>query len=263
MAGGKLKLGKDVAFVKSRLKALRRGDNTWEADFRALPKPVTQPETHYLGVVVTQPDGELLTDLPVGYTPDANDLATLLAHAMRRPLTGGAHRPRRILVRRNPRWTQLLPHLQEIGVEAVVQSELLTAAGAFEEYLRRLRAARSAGAVKPSADQETVETLFPAVARWVKGYGHIEVGDQEGFGFVVRAVDYGGVVFEDDTPTTLAGAVAALEKRLRTSRSTGPAGRRGDALACGRRTWRNDAGQQPGAVQPGVHPVSVGSLGCG
>lgn len=214
MAGGKLKLGKGAAFVKSRLKALHRGNDTWEADFRALPKPITQSETHYLGVVVTQPDGELLTDLPVGHTPDANDLATLLAHAMRRPLIGGAHRPRRILVRKNPRWTQLFPHLQEIGVEAVAQSELLTATEAFGEYLRRLRATRSAGAVKPSADQETVESVLPAVARWVKGYGHVEIGDQEGFGFVVRAVDYGGVVLEDDTPTTLAGALAALEKGL-------------------------------------------------
>lgn len=48
----------------------------------------------------------------------------------------------------------------------------------------------------------------------MSGYGHIEIGDQEGFGFVVRAIDYGGVVFEDDTPTTLAEAMAALEKGL-------------------------------------------------
>lgn len=30
----KLKLGKGVAFVKSRLKRLRQGDDVWEADFR-------------------------------------------------------------------------------------------------------------------------------------------------------------------------------------------------------------------------------------
>jgi hypothetical protein len=214
VAGGKLKLGKGAAFVKSRLKALRQEADTWEADFRALPKPITQTETHYLGMVVTQPDGFLLADLPVDYTPDANDLATLLAHAMRRPLTEGAHRPSRILVRKNPRWKELFPHLEEIGVEVVAQGELLKVNDAFGEYLRRLREARSAGAVKPSADQEAVEKLFPAVGKWVKGYGHIEIGDQEGFGFVVRAIDYGGVVFEDDGPTTLAGAMAALEKGL-------------------------------------------------
>ena len=46
---------------------------------------------------------------------------------------------------------------------------------------------------------------------WVQCYGHIEIGDQEGHGFVVRAVDYGGIVFEDDKPRTLAEAMAALE----------------------------------------------------
>ncbi len=45
--------------------------------------------------------------------------------------------------------------------------------------------------------------------------GDIEIGDQEGFGFVVMALNYGGMVFEDDRPRTLAEAMAALEKGLR------------------------------------------------
>jgi hypothetical protein len=48
----KLKLGKGAAFVKGRLKRLHQEDETWEADFQALPKPITQSETHYLGMVV-------------------------------------------------------------------------------------------------------------------------------------------------------------------------------------------------------------------
>ena len=78
-----------------------------------------------------------------------------------------------------------------------------------------MREAHRAGMVKPTAEQAKVEKLFPAIARWVRGYGHIEIGDQEGFGFVVRALDYGGLVFEDDKPDTLAEAMAALEKGLR------------------------------------------------
>jgi hypothetical protein len=38
----------------------------------------------------------------------------------------------------------------------------------------------------------------PAIARWVRGYGHIEIGDQEMFGFVARALDYGGLAFTHD-----------------------------------------------------------------
>jgi hypothetical protein len=69
--------------------------------------------------------------------------------------------------------------------------------------------------VKPTAEQQSVEKLFPALARYVRGYGHIEVGDREMFGFIARAIGYGGVDFEDDKPDTLAEAMAALEKGLK------------------------------------------------
>ncbi|HZZ76995.1 MAG TPA: hypothetical protein VFE62_00670, partial [Gemmataceae bacterium] len=64
------------------------------------------------------------------------------------------------------------------------------------------------------ADSTAVEKVFPAVAKWVNGYGHIEIGDQDGFGFIARALDYGGLVFEDETPKTFAEAMAVLEKGL-------------------------------------------------
>ena len=57
-----LKLGKGAAFVKSQLKRLRQEDETWEADFRALPKLMMQTATHYVGMVLSQPDGFLLAD---------------------------------------------------------------------------------------------------------------------------------------------------------------------------------------------------------
>jgi hypothetical protein len=67
--------------------------------------------------------------------------------------------------------------------------------------------------VEPTAEQEAVEKLFPAVAQWVRDE-HVEIGDQEGFGFVARALDYGGLACEDDRPNTLAEALAALERGL-------------------------------------------------
>jgi hypothetical protein len=57
--------------------------------------------------------------------------------------------------------------------------------------------------------------MFPAIAKWVRGYGHIKIGDQEMFDFVVRALDFGGLAFEDDKPETPAEAMVALEKGLR------------------------------------------------
>ena len=69
----KLKLGKGVASVKSRLKRLSLSDDTWEVDFEALPKPIMQTETHYLGMVVMKRGGSLLADLTVHGRPTVRD----------------------------------------------------------------------------------------------------------------------------------------------------------------------------------------------
>ena len=196
-----LKLGKSAAFVKTHLKLLKQEDDAWEADFRALPKPHGQTETHYLGLVVALPEGNPLLCMPVEYTPNVNDLADLLADAMRRPMTADAHRPRRIEFRGNPRWEELYPHLKQL--EPV-----------YEDFLRQMRRARSNPLILRTPSPTDVGKSFPAIAKWVRGYGHVEIGDQEGFGFIVRAIDYGGVVFEDDKPGTLAEAMVALEKGL-------------------------------------------------
>jgi hypothetical protein len=206
-----LQLGKGVAFVKSQLRQLRQEDETWEADFRALPQAVTQSATHYLGLVVTLPHGFLLSESEVEKKPTVNDLATLLANAMRRPFVEGSHRPRRVHLRGHPQWQELFPHLKEVGIEVAVRSQLSKMAEAYREYLQDVCEVQSTKKVKPSKVQAGVETTFPAVAMWIKSYGHIEIGDQEGFGFVVRAMDYGGLVFEEDKPSTLAEAMAALE----------------------------------------------------
>ncbi len=206
-----LQLGKGVAFVKSQLRRLRLEDETWEADFRALPQAVTQSATHYLGLVVTQPHGSLLAESEVEKKPTVNDLATLLANAMRRPFVEGSHRPRRVHLRGHPQWQELFPHLKEVGIEVAVRSQLPKMAEAYREYVQDVCEVRSAKKVKPSKEQAGVETTFPAVAMWIKSHGHIEIGDQEGFGIVVRAMDYGGLVFEGDKPRKLAEAMAALE----------------------------------------------------
>ena len=212
----KLRLGKGTAFVKGRLKVLPRGDDVWEADFQALPRPITQNETHYLGMVSGDEDGSLLADMTVHGRPSVNDLATLLAHAMRRPLDGEARRPKLVRLRGHHQWRALFPHLEEIGVgvEVLVGQSLPGIEEAYRCHQRQIRQEHRAGMVKPSTNQVGVEATFPAIARYVGGYGYIEIGDQEGFGFVVRAIGYGGLDFEDDRPDSLAEAMTALEAGL-------------------------------------------------
>jgi hypothetical protein len=175
---------------------------------------MSQTETHYLGMVITGKDGSLLADTTVHGRPSVNHLATLLAHAMRRPLDGEARRPRLVRLRGHHQWRGLFPHLEEIGIEVSVERMLSHIGEVYRALLREMREERRAGAVKPSPEQGMVEAIFPAIATYVRGYGYVEIGDQEGFGFVVRAIGYGGLDFEDDTPETLAGAMSVLEAGL-------------------------------------------------
>ena len=210
----RLKLGKRASFVKTHLKQLPQEAESWEADFRAMPKPRRQRDTHYLGLVVAVPQGDPLVYLPVEYTPTVNDLADLLADAMRRPLTGSARRPEGIHILGNPRWEELFPHLKQLGIEVTIQDELLELEAVCLDFLREIRRAGSGPIIMLSPGRTQIAKSFPAVAVWVQGYGHIEIGDQEGFGFIARALDYGGLVFEDDKPKTLVEALVALENGL-------------------------------------------------
>lgn len=210
----KLKLGKGVAFVKSRLKRLPQEDDTWEADFQALPQPIMKSKTEYLGMVIEKQDGWFLANLTVHGRPSVNDLATLLAHAMRRPLAGNAHRPKVIRLRGHHQWRELFPALKELGIEVLVESTLPRFNEAYLDYLQEMQNEHRAGTVKPTKELLRVESMFPAIAKYVRGYGFVEIGDQESFGFVVRALGYGGLDFEDDTPETLAEAMAVLDAGL-------------------------------------------------
>jgi hypothetical protein len=57
----------------------------------------------------------------------------------------------------------------------------------------------------------SVGCLFPTVAKWIRSGGWIEIGEQESFGFVARALDAGGMVFDTDECETLDEAMMALE----------------------------------------------------
>jgi hypothetical protein len=118
---GGLKLGKGAAFVKRRLRGLPQSDDVWEAGFGAMP---SRRGGGWLGVVVSVTDGFILADRCVESPPTVNDLAKLLADAMRRPFVEGAHRPKSIRLHPMQEWNELIPHLEELGIEVVTQDSL-------------------------------------------------------------------------------------------------------------------------------------------
>jgi hypothetical protein len=210
---GRLKLGKRASFVKTHLKQLPQEEETWEVDFRPLPKPEGQTDTHYLGLAVALPRGDPLVYLPVEYTPTVNDLADLLADAMRRPLTGSARRPDHIHFRANPRWDELFPHLKELDIEVTLRDDLPELEEAHLDFLREMRRAGPRPIFMLSPRPADPDRQFPAIAQWVQKGGWIEVGRKEA-GFVARALDDAGRVFENNSSTTLAEGLGALEEGL-------------------------------------------------
>ena len=121
----KLKLGKGASFfVKTQLRRLRQEDEIWEADFFPIPCSDSEHSSVWWGLVLSHSHENVLAQRMVEEPPNVNDLAGLLAEAMRRPLVDFSHRPRRLYLRARPEWAELLPHLKQIGIEAVSQDSL-------------------------------------------------------------------------------------------------------------------------------------------
>ena len=79
-------------------------------------------------------------------------------------------------------WEELVPHLEALGIEIVVETELPLVETACRDDLSHLRQMRWQDQVKPTADQLAVEQLFPMIAKRVRSGGHIEISDQESYG---------------------------------------------------------------------------------
>ena len=213
MAIMKLKLGKGSSFVKSRLRHHPQEDDVWEVDFQ--PIPDDEKGEFWLGMVVDQVVGVELAHQVLDAPPTVNDLARILAEAIQRPIVEGSrHRPSTILLRDDPQWKELLPHLQELGIE-VVKTNMLPAwkEVAEDSGIEHAKQMRSLG--PPKITQDTLlAAMFPTIAEWVRRGGRIEIGDQGGCGFVVRAIDEGRLVFKDTEARTLDEAMTALERGI-------------------------------------------------
>jgi hypothetical protein len=121
----KLKLGKGASFfVNTRLKRIPQEDETWEADFFPIPCSDSEHDGVWWGIVLSHDHDKVLAQRMVEEPPTVNDLANLLAEAMRRPLVDFSHRPRILYLRARPEWAELVPHSNQIGIKAVSQERL-------------------------------------------------------------------------------------------------------------------------------------------
>jgi hypothetical protein len=167
-------------------------------------------------MVLTQTENFHLALQASEAAPGINDLAGLLAKAMEHPWVKGKRRPAQIVLRNNPHWEELIPHLRQLKIEVIIQPELPLWDDAAEAYVQRMRASLRGREVPLLTVLPKLDEAFPAVSCWVKSMGRIEIGVEEGQGFVIRAVDHVNerVVFEDMHIENLDDALIALERGL-------------------------------------------------
>jgi hypothetical protein len=135
---GKLKLGKSSWFVKRRLSWLPQEELVREADF--CPLPALLGGGLWLGLVVSHHNGSVVAQDILEHAPDVNDLATLLAEAMQRPLMEQTRcRPKAFHLRDNPEWDALRPHLAQLSIEVVVSAKLLKWEEVFADLIDYLQ----------------------------------------------------------------------------------------------------------------------------
>ena len=84
----------------------------------------------------------------------------------------------------------------------------------YVDFLREMRKASPGPVIMLSPRAADPGRQFPAIGQWVRESGWVEVGRRKEAGFVAGALDDAGLVFENNSSTTLAEALAALEEGL-------------------------------------------------
>ena len=118
------RLGKWWAHLKRRLLLLPQESFAVEADFCPLPDIVEGEYGFWLGLVAHHQDGSMLMHTIDQEPPNLDEIAHLLAGIMDCAHPRPRRRPEAVLVRDDPEWLEMVPYLDELGIEVVVTEEL-------------------------------------------------------------------------------------------------------------------------------------------
>ncbi|MBV8076943.1 MAG: tetratricopeptide repeat protein [Planctomycetaceae bacterium] len=113
--------GPDAA-SKKRLGRVAQAFDVWQADVRQLPSWIEQEGERFrpwIVLVTSRTNDLVLADEIVEEPPSAALIWDTLAQAIQKPMAGRRHRPTELQVRPDPRWDELRPHLEEIGIGCV------------------------------------------------------------------------------------------------------------------------------------------------
>jgi hypothetical protein len=112
--------------------------------------------------------------------PAAADLWGLLARAIQRPSVDEPHRPAQIEVRPDPRWDELGPHLEEIGIDLQATEELELLDDLFQDLTQHLLKDDPPGMLDmPRVTPQLVAHFFQAAAEYYRRAPWRSLGDEQ------------------------------------------------------------------------------------
>ncbi len=155
-----------------RLTRLPQTFDQWQAGWRQLPIWIeeggegVQP---WAVIVASMSSGMLLNTTIVAHEPTPEQLWDLLAAPMQKPPKVKPHRPTTLLVQPDPRWDELRPHLDAVGVacETLTESDLLD--DIFQSLAEHLGEDMPPGLLEvPGMTPERVASFYHAAAEFYR-----------------------------------------------------------------------------------------------
>jgi ST7 protein len=170
------------AFSKARLKRLPNSDDVWQMGCRPLSKRVESDVARLIPwvILVASRAGDVLIEAKIATEePTSDRLWDILAKAMMRPANGEPRRPAQIQVRPDPRWDEIGPHLNEIGIERQTTDNLDLLDALLDDLNQHLTSDGPPGLLDiPRVTPEIVAGLFKAAAEFHRQAPWRTMGDQ-------------------------------------------------------------------------------------
>ena len=161
-----------LAEVKKRLQRVSQVFEVWQADSRPLPSWIEEAGERFRPwmMLVTSRSNDLVLAHEIVQEPPSADLIwDTLAKAIQKPMTGRPHRPTELQVRPDPRWDELKPHLDEIGIDCVPVDALDQLDFVFEALGKEMARDAPPGLLEmPGITPEQVAGFYRAAAEFYR-----------------------------------------------------------------------------------------------
>jgi tetratricopeptide (TPR) repeat protein len=170
-----------AGFARAKLKRQPQVLDVWQADFRPTPHLIRiagEPVRPWV-VLITSKSEDLILATEISAEPPGSDqLWAVLEKAVTEPAAGRPHRPTELQVRRDERWDELKPRLDELGITVAPKEQLDHLDAAFQDLARHLGSGGPPGLLEmPGVKPEHVASFYSAAASFHRATPWRKLGD--------------------------------------------------------------------------------------